>query len=141
MGNWRDNWREILKNRRTDGRVCEVSVGDGWAKIVCDLVKALDASGVEWQPAQVKEKFGTLRFYVDIGDGPTLEGILKFENYKEKCKEAWKLIEDAEHKSASTCEDCGAAGDRVSIGHILATLCGSCAKAAQEKRDAAGKGL
>jgi len=55
--------------------------------------------------AQVKEKFGTLRFYVNGGDDTTRG-----------------MIQMAEAMSACTCEDCGAPGTTGGHGWIR-TLC------------------
>lgn len=60
--------------------------------------------------SQVKEKFGTLRFYLTSGTD-----------------EMYDLIHEAEAKSATTCEDCGTPGKRRGGGWIL-TLCDQCAK-------------
>lgn len=60
------------------------------------------------EAAQVKEKFGGLRFYVDGGDD-YIKG----------------LISMAESMSFHICEDCGNKGSAASGGWIK-TLCGSC---------------
>lgn len=60
--------------------------------------------------SQVKEKFGTLRFYMSSGTD-----------------EIYKHIDEAEKKSGEICEGCGAPGIRRGGGWIV-TLCDSCAK-------------
>lgn len=69
--------------------------GDGWRGILGQLItkiKELDGkSGVVTQIAQVKEKFGGLRFYPLAGAGT---GV-------------WKLITDYEEKSYGVCEFTG----------------------------------
>lgn len=68
----------------------------------------------EFKPAciyvmQIKEKFGTLRFYLS-----------------EETDEMSKLIEEAEAKSAETCEVCGAPGTPGTLGkngYWITTLC------------------
>jgi hypothetical protein len=72
--------------------------GDGWFKLIYDLSKEItdycSAVGIEVpETTQVKEKFGTLRFYL--------------MNESEAITE---MIEDAENKSANTCEVCGYKG-------------------------------
>jgi hypothetical protein len=83
----------------------------GWSKIVEELVQAADESGAVI--LQVKEKFGTLRFYVSGGNGAL-----------------HALIDKAERRSASTCEACGAdrPEDDVKRTHSvwLRTLCARC---------------
>ena len=64
--------------------------GSGWNKLICDLIQNLIDIGWNKEIAQIKEKFGTLRFYPG---GCT--------------DEQWKLIGEAERKSATICEYCG----------------------------------
>lgn len=58
--------------------------------------------------AQVKQKFGTLRFYMTSGTD-----------------EMYKLINEAEHKSARTCEECGLPGKLRTTGWRVVN-CDSC---------------
>lgn len=107
--------------------------GDGWGDLLWDLsekiekeifksvgspeaAKALLSDTVMiFNVVQVKEKFGTLRFYVDAYDEITEESYKKIRNY----------IHEAEAKSAITCEVCGKPGERRSGGWIKC-LCESC---------------
>jgi len=76
--------------------------GDGWADLLVELCSKIQdyfltipEEVVEnIRAVQVKEKFGTLRFYLNSYN-ETLEG----------------LIEDARIKSSSTCEVCGDPGE------------------------------
>jgi hypothetical protein len=79
------------------------SVGDGWASLVQPLIDLCEREGVAI--AQIKEKFGALRFYVD-GASP----------------EVYAQIEAAETASRTICEVCGAAG-RMRDGPWIRTLC------------------
>ena len=63
------------------------SVGDGWKQLVEPLIKICEQNGVK--PVQIKEKFGTLRFYVD------------------RCSDLDPIISAVEGASAYYCEDCG----------------------------------
>jgi len=73
--------------------------GDGWAELLEPAIKHIHEFNIEkeeedrMQIAQIKEKFGTLRFYIHNSDD-----------------EIYKLIEDAENKSETTCEVCGKEG-------------------------------
>lgn len=79
---------------------------EGWADLLEPVFKYIDEYNTKIvlnqgndvsdfiQIRQVKEKFGTLRFYVASAD--------------EQC---YKLIEEAEHKSQETCEVCGQNGE------------------------------
>lgn len=69
--------------------------------------------------AQIKEKFGGLRFYVDT------------ENVDEHLyNEIYKLINKAEEKSFEICEACGNLGERSykGTGTWIKTLCEKCKK-------------
>lgn len=77
---------------------------DGWFGLLFELTRAIDGLGVT--AVQVKEKFGTLRFYLD--------------HYTE---EADALIGRAEKRSSVECEECGAAGKARSPRGWIRTLC------------------
>ena len=65
--------------------------------------------------SQVKEKFGTLSFYMTSATD-----------------EMWDIISEAEQKSGTICEDCGASGRRRGGGWIR-TLCDTCAKKSNQE--------
>lgn len=77
--------------------------GDGWYRLLHDLSSAieeqafkqgLDPDSPSWPKAsQVKEKFGTLRFYMGS-----------------RSEEMGELIDAASERSAHTCEFCGLEG-------------------------------
>lgn len=75
--------------------------GDGWTDLLVDLCKKIQAHAVTLPEGatqdivalQVKEKYGTLRFYLSVHDD-TLENLVK----------------EAEERSACTCETCGKPG-------------------------------
>ncbi len=88
--------------------------GDGWEPLIRRLSEKLEPLIAALPPddeegpccaAQVKEKFGTLRFYMMWATD-----------------EMDKYIRQAEGESARTCEECGAPGQRTSKGWIK-TLC------------------
>jgi hypothetical protein len=74
--------------------------GDGWFQLIWDLSEKLEKliegfGEIEYPPkaVQVKEKYGTLRFYMT-----STNGIMD------------KFIDEAENRSAHTCEVCGRRG-------------------------------
>ncbi len=93
-----------------------VAIADGLCE---EITVAYDKAGVlvDMRPAQVKEKYGTLRFYVD------------FESSEERAelhKEIRHIIRRWEEKSATVCERCGAVGKyRGDLSYVL-TLCDIC---------------
>jgi hypothetical protein len=89
--------------------------GDGWYNIIDSLCANIQ-NHTDWQTkqgktvpqvvaTQVKEKFGTLRFYYNGGDD-VIDGMVRMA-------ESW---------SAVACEECGAPGTQNSQGWIK-TLC------------------
>lgn len=84
--------------------------GDGWFNLLYQLSKEIVKSDPEAKALQVKEKYGTLRFYCTY--------------YSESSEEA---IDKAEKLSEITCEDCGKPGSLHHRGSWLRTLCGECA--------------
>jgi len=89
---------------------------DGWYDILLELsegIKKLIEEGKEDKDffvIQVKEKYGTLRYYTSSYRSEELE----------------ELIDKAEEKSAVTCELCGKPGELRDIGHWYTTMCTEC---------------
>ena len=81
--------------------------GDGWFNIIKDLSEKLEPMGVI--ASQIKEKWGSLRFYVYQGTD-----------------EAWDLIDVAEELAEKTCEECGKPGKLRSDHGWLTTQCEGC---------------
>ena len=81
--------------------------GDGWFKLLDALSRKLVKIYPELQATQVKEKYGTLRFYT--GGMPEVLEIPVF-----------KTIELACWKSARTCDVCGEPGKLNNEGWISA---------------------
>ena len=85
-------------------------VGDGWLPILEDLIKDLISLGWNKEICDIKEKYGTLRFYINEGSNEIHERISKAENL-----------------SASTCEACGKHGS-IRTNGWWKTLCDDCNK-------------
>jgi len=76
--------------------------GDGWEKIIRQAASMLELLNNKWQlpkeewirASQIKEKFGTLRFYVDCPVG-------------EAADIAFAVADQAERRSEGICEECG----------------------------------
>ena len=89
-----------------------IETGDGWFQLIYDLSKAITELNDTVQACQVKEKFGTLRFYTNSGKPETWNQMNQ-------------LIVEAEMLSAETCEVCGKQGQIREEGWIV-TLCDDC---------------
>lgn len=102
-----DGWNDESKSLMVYGFCCD----NGWFGLLKELIEGIAKidTNKEVKVGQVKEKFGTLRFYLDGGES----------------KEVSKLIRIAEDKSAVTCEYCGAPGV-IRKGGWLVTLCDKC---------------
>lgn len=105
-----------------------ITCGDGWFILLDSLCHQIQNRintrrsqielGIETKPisqvvvAQIKEKFGTLRFYYDGGDD-VIAGY----------------VELAEYLSGGICEDCGLSNETVGCTtEWIRTLCPKCAK-------------
>lgn len=129
----------------------------GWYHLLwecCEAIVAryaeegIEIDNIDFVPVQIKEKFGTLRFYYGYTDAPC--GITAFDNLasgesirfepetnggiddaKAKLRQDIRsIVSTAEEKSKHTCEMCGAEGklrndSEVGI-HWVRTLCDSC---------------
>ena len=100
------------------------SVGPGWYKILeetCAKLQLLsDSFGIQAVAAQIKEKFGTLRFYFDIEQGDIVS-VRKADR-----EIVYDIMHDvvtrAEEETAWTCEVCGERGELRGTGWLV-TLC------------------
>jgi len=87
---------------------------DGWEPLIRKLSEKLEKMILEvpeadrgsFCAAQVKQKFGTLRFYMDS-----------------ETDEMSKAIQEAEEESATICEVCGKPGESRNRGSWLYTSC------------------
>lgn len=103
---------------------------DGWFQLIWDLSEKLEALIVaipedkrgSYTASTVKEKFGTLRFYMNA-----------------ETEEMSKAISDAEDKSCVTCENCGKAGTERTNRGWMSTLCDDCQKIENDRVAGLGK--
>lgn len=105
-----------------------VSCNSGWWFILEELETKLNFLDPKYEVNQVKEKFGTLRFYYEPTQGGVVQDIM------DDC------VRQAEYLSAKTCEMCGGCStrsipDKVKYDPTVKlrgrgwykTLCNSCA--------------
>ena len=104
------HWSERAKLSITDSNnlLAEYPEGGrGWMDLIKPLVQRCNEEGVRIE--QIKEKFGTLRFYVDSAS-----------------EELYDAIHAAELASASICQYCGQPGKQKVIRGWVYTMCGPC---------------
>jgi hypothetical protein len=92
--------------------------GDGWFDILKHLVCEISKVDInkECKVVQIKEKFGTLRFYIDNATD-----------------EIYDLIINAEKETMVTCEDCGKIGT-LKQNRWWRVTCDECEKKREETR-------
>lgn len=81
-------------------------VNSGWYMLIKHLISDLIELGWNKEICQVKEKFGTLCFYINSGSD-----------------EIHNRIHQAELDSSKICERCGSPGELIKDGGWLSTLC------------------
>jgi hypothetical protein len=87
------------------------NVGKGWHTLIRNLEDQLNLLDENFELQQVKEKFGSLRYYADTQVDPVR---VHFH----------ALISTAEEMSEHICEECGEPGELYSSKHgWLKTLC------------------
>jgi hypothetical protein len=99
-----------------------ISIEDGWAGLVLELFKDINASltleqRAVFQVLQIKEKFGSLRFY-----------------YNPHTAAVDALVAAATEASMLICQRCGARGKLGEIHGWWATLCDDCHASCAEER-------
>ena len=106
---------ENLKNKMTPDSYKYIGVDEGWYLIVADCDTDLTAINPDYQILQIKEKFGTLRYYYKTNS-----------KYRAVVEAMARYVDEAEIESMYTCEECGERGLlRREIGYRK-TLCESC---------------
>ena len=105
------NFLEKYPNLFRNTHPLNMCIPEGWETLVDKLCKQLSDMNYKGEVVQMKEKFGSLRFYTDL--------------YTD---EVGKLINEAEKVSSSTCEICGENGTQSSKQYWIRTLCNKCTK-------------
>jgi hypothetical protein len=128
--------------------------GEGWYKILDTCLGYLDEEGFCGHASQIKEKYGTLRIYVDqycICGQAAEENTAyqewqadktekRWNHYELVCttehppwcsEDAWgiinRILSEAEEASEHTCEECGKPGRHyIDSGHWHYTRCEEC---------------
>lgn len=132
-------YSELLQKRHPE-LFFDPQCDNGWFEIIDRLMSSIECSLVsmglhvdQWPSTiQIKEKFGTLRYYIGaIRAEPSLEceqvGIMTSIRPVSDIAEIDDLIRDAEQQTAHTCERCGCSGELITSGWVH-TYCDDCEK-------------
>ncbi len=119
----------------------------GWMGPLTELLDSIDGRlddvmAQRFRVGQIKEKFGSLRFYWSLdrqggvvldalGPGGAMPRPHRPEDPMRLFQEINDWVQEAEEKSARLCQDCGAPSRVRSHGGWMTTCCPSCL----EKRD------
>jgi hypothetical protein len=106
-----ERWRDLL--RLDYEQAIRQLPMRGWWPILADLHCQLVRVDPDYRFAQIKEKFGVLRVYLDMSSDRALD-------------EADRIVAVAESRSARTCERCGEAGELCRDRRRWMTLCDAC---------------
>ncbi|MGB3423951.1 MAG: hypothetical protein WBF84_17040 [Castellaniella sp.] len=95
-------------------------MGDGWSELIVALFAHIDAvlkdaPGARFEVVQVKEKFGSLRFYYHLA------GV-----HDSVAEEVRKAVDLADEASSHICEYCGRPGALSSSGGWFSSRCEEC---------------
>ena len=94
-----------------------LDIGPGWIPIIAELNNQISYIDSSYKVVQIKEKFGTLRYYIDFSLDK--KNTIPFDIIH-------ILISHAEVKSSSTCEQCGETAKLI-VRPWYKTLCDTCA--------------
>jgi hypothetical protein len=109
------SWKEDLNAKRLKSEGWYGCIApDGWQKIVEETDEMLAYVDPDYEINQVKEKFGTLRYYFSSNK----TGV--------EAKIMHAITAAAESKSARTCEICGKYGELRDSKSYIRTLCEEC---------------
>ena len=91
----------------------------GWYPLLVALDTTLSQLAPDYHLLSVKEKFGSLHYYVDIND----DDVRSPQERTELCECVSAVIRLAERRSARLCEICGAPGRLSSKSGYYTTRC------------------
>ena len=99
-----------------------ISCNEGWYKILEEIDNKLSYLDPNYRVAQIKEKFGTLRFYFDTD----AEGLIRDIMYD--------CVRAGEYASSYTCEYCGSPQGRLQDAGWVKTACHPCWNKKEDER-------
>ena len=103
-----------------------ISCSKGWSKLLVDTNRKMNMMWPNYEIHQVKEKFGSLRFYWGISSEDKDWEALD-ENISRTIYEIMgDIANSAESRSSRICEDCGKFGTTTVLNYWYRTLCPAC---------------
>ena len=120
-GEYAEELMDIL-NRIPDGWGRWLSLGKGWYPLVIEINHKLRFMYPDYEIHQVKEKYGTLRYYYGFPHDPDKEKVNPMIGDIMD-----DIITAAEQISTYTCETCGGRGRTRMHNYWYKTLCKYCA--------------
>ncbi len=90
----------------------------GWEHLFEEADRLISALDPEYKIIQIKEKFGSLRYYFEHSEGCELD--------KEVSKLLWQQVGDIEDHAGTICERCGDPSERKTRSHWITTICDGC---------------
>jgi len=108
---------QAVKSRFPIETPATVDCGPGWHQLIIDCDQELAAVDPEYTVLQIKEKFGTLRYYFATSDG--------MEHHRKKMNEIVAVYESVSSYKCETCGEMGAKLHKNTRGWMK-TVCESC---------------
>jgi hypothetical protein len=99
-----------------------LDIRPGWIPLLVSLHKNISSLVDNYQIYQIKEKFGTLRFYAT----PIVSDLYLPEDKQSILNSFNQFIHAAENDSAEICEVCSKPGTLSSSNHWYKTRCNDC---------------
>ena len=133
-----DSNTDILKKAfpTVFGKLWGFECGDGWFDLIAKIATHISNTTKYCYAVQVKEKFGSLRFYVhydvDINGEQTIS--------EDQWKSVQDYISDIESLSSKICEDCGVELDATNkesqkkLGYWIRNICKDCGEKYRKRK-------
>jgi hypothetical protein len=100
------DWKQDIVGRTPEGGP-GLEIPYGWDSLIEELHGKIKLLFPDYEVHQIKEKFGTLRYYCSVSADPVVR----------------VLIDGAEKSSAVTCQECGAPGQTYTDQGPVSTQC------------------
>ena len=104
-----------------------ISCDKGWYKLLAETNRKMKMMWPQYEIHQVKEKYGTLRFYWGIPSEDENWQAMNEDVRNITYEIMYDIAAQAEHRSEYICETCGGLGKTRVRNYWYKTLCKSCA--------------